>query len=99
MKSIVLLCEQMLSAEVVVEKLNEVAKSRGVKCRISANSTWEIDEVCEDSNLILLAPHCANDLEDMVAVSSCPVFIIDTTNYSNLEADKIFDFIESKIKL
>ena len=98
MKSIVLLCEQMLSAEVVAEKLNEVAKSRGAKYEITSNSTWEIGDVCEDADLILLAPHCANDLEDIRAVSSCPVFVIDITSYSNLEVDKIFEFIKSKIK-
>ena len=97
MKNIVLLCNARLSTGVLVAKLREEAKLKGVDYTINSSAISEVKECCENADLVLLAPQIGYELDNIKEMVSCPVFIIDRTNYSMVQSDKIFEFIMDKL--
>lgn len=92
--NIILICKWGASTGILVEKMREAAKERGVECSINAVGEVEADEVIEQVDIILLAPQARfhlKEYQEKVKDFGIPVMVIPTSDYGMLEGEKVMN--------
>lgn len=97
MKNILLICNAGMSTSVLVRKMEEQAKERGLEVNIEAIGDGSDENKISEADVILLAPqirYLKSRLEGTVEVQ---IGIIDMQDYGMMRGDKILDYALSLI--
>ena len=93
MYNIVVCCVSALSSTLLVSKMKEVAKERGIKCLIWTVGEAGLDLAHADADVILLAPQVRHLLPKLEAktVHVVPVVPISDVDFGKMDAEAILD--------
>ena len=89
MMKIILACSAGMSTSLLVTKMQEAAKEKGVDCEI-----WDISEVnlqseIEKCDVLLLGPQVRFLKDNIAEKVNMPVIVIDTMDYGMLNGTKV----------
>lgn len=92
MKKIFLLCSAGMSTSLLVNKMKEVAVSKGYEYDIAATSLANLKDIKDKTDIILLGPQVRFD-EDRVKkeVGNIPVSVVDMAAYGMMDGEKVLD--------
>lgn len=65
MKKILLCCSAGMSTSMLVKRMEQVAESKGIECRIDAMSVNAFDEAIKEYDVCLLGPQVRFQLEEL----------------------------------
>ncbi len=92
--NIYLVCNAGMSTSILVQKMQEEAKKKGLEdAHIEAFSVEVLDEKADSADAVLLGPqirHMLNDVKKMMD-GRCPVEVIDMRDYGMMRGDKVLD--------
>jgi PTS system cellobiose-specific IIB component len=97
MKKIVLLCSGGLSTSMLVTKMEAAAKEIDYSAEINAYSLTEASSVTKGADIVLLGPQVRFQLENIKEMSTCPVEIIDMSDYGTMNGKKVLEHVKSII--
>lgn len=85
MKKIVLLCAGGMSTSILVNKMREQAKTNNYECDINAYAVESILKTGKDADCILLGPQVGYKLDELSAMITCPMGVIDLATYGMMD--------------
>lgn len=91
MEKILLACAGGFSTSMLVAKMKEAAKEKGLDLWIDAVGESDIDDHL-DSDIILLGPQIAHRLDDLKANLDIPVFVIESLDYGTMNGKAVLEF-------
>lgn len=100
MYNIVVCCVSALSSSILVSKMKEVAKEKGIKCLIWTVGESGLDLAHADADVILLAPqvrHLLPRLEEKT-VHQVPVVTISDIDFGKMDGEAVLDAALAAIK-
>lgn len=92
--NIYLVCNAGMSTSILVKKMQEAAKDKGLTdTAIEAFSVEVLDGRVDTADVVLLGPQIRHMLGDVKKVVSgkCPVDVIDMRDYGMIRGDKVLD--------
>ncbi len=92
MKRILLVCSAGMSTSLLVSKMQEAAKAKGVDCTIKAVGEAELKKHENEIDVLLLGPQVRFLLNKMKAKFEplgIPVEVINTVDYGTMNGDKV----------
>lgn len=101
MIKIKLFCASGMSTSVLVSKMRDAAKAKGIECEINAYSESKIDEHLNSMDVALLGPQVAYTLpkiKEKCDPAGVPVEVIPMVDYGMMNGVKVLDFALSLIK-
>ena len=96
MKNVMFICTAGMSTSMLVQKVEEAAKSRGVDIKVWASSEADASSQYDDVDVILLGPQVRflrGKVEEAVAGKPVKVDVIDMTNYGRMNGEGVLDQI------
>lgn len=95
-KTIMLACAAGMSTSLLVTKMQEAAKARGIEVEIFAESAGEAEKTVDDKKIdvLLLGPQVRfmqKQFEDKLASKGVPVAVIDMADYGMMNGEKVLD--------
>ncbi|MNW28948.1 PTS sugar transporter subunit IIB [Paenibacillus massiliensis] len=91
MRKILLACAGGFSTSMLVERMKEAAKSRGVEIDIDAVAENDIAEQAP-FDIIMLGPQMGHAEDELAAqYSNIPVTTIDMMDYGTMDGEKVLD--------
>ena len=94
MKKILLCCNAGMSTSMVVKKMQQAAKERGIDAEITAVSAEQFNATLPDYDCCLLGPQIKYKLEEKKKRGDelgKPVDVINPMDYGMMKGDKILD--------
>lgn len=94
MKNIYLVCNAGMSTSILVRKMQEVAKKKGLDdIHVEAFSVEILDERVDTADAVLLGPQIRHMLGDVKKIvnGKCPVDVVDMRDYGMIRGDKVLD--------
>lgn len=94
MKSIYLVCNAGMSTSILVRKMQEDAKKKGLDdIHVEAFSVEILDERVDTADAVLLGPQIRHMLGDVKKIvnGKCPVDVVDMRDYGMIRGDKVLD--------
>lgn len=94
MKKILLICDLGMSTSMMVKKMQEAAKARGIEVEITAKSVRDYKACVSDFDVALLGPQIRYKLaecQQIAASAGKKVECIDMMAYGTLKGDKVLD--------
>ena len=90
MKKILLMCMGGLSTGLLVEKMRNAAKEKGVEVEINAISASVLDNVIANYDCLLIAPQISY-MENEIAAKypDEPYYVIQPKDYGRLNGEKV----------
>lgn len=101
MKKILLLCDLGMSTSLMVKKMQEAAKARGIDAEICARSVRDYKTTVDDFDVALLGPQIRYKLaecEKIAGEHNKKIACIDMMAYGTLKGDKVLDQALALIK-
>ena len=101
MFKIMLCCSAGMSTSLLVSKIIDVAKERGLPVKIDAYGVSEFDTQFPHYQVVLLGPqvkYMLKTLSDKAATQGIPVQPIDMMDYGMQRGDKVLDYALSLIE-
>ena len=99
MFKIMLCCSAGMSTSLLVSKMIDVAKERGLPVKIDAYGVSEFDTQFPHYQVVLLGPQVMlKTLSDKAATQGIPVQPIDMMDYGMQRGDKVLDYALSLIE-
>lgn len=92
--NIYLVCNAGMSTSILVQKMQEAAKKKGLDdTHIEAFSVEVLDEKADSADVVLLGPQIRHMLGDVQKImdGKCPVDVIDMRDYGMIRGDKVLD--------
>lgn len=93
--NILLICVNAMSSGVMMQKMQNVAKDRGLNVNVEAVAGWGFKEKdFSKINVVLLSPqvrHYKKDVENFVSKFDVPVAVIDFQTYGLVDGEKCLD--------
>lgn len=92
MYNIVLACQHGASTDLLVVKMREAAKTKGIDVIINAYSYTKLEQVIDSADILLLGPQVRfkkKSLEAQFADKEIPIEVIDTADYGMLNGEKV----------
>ena len=94
--TIMLACAAGMSTSLLVTKMQEAAKNKGIDAEIFAESAGEAEKTVEDKkiDILLLGPQVRfmqKQFEDKLADKGIPVAVIDMADYGMMNGQKVLD--------
>lgn len=90
--NIYLVCNAGMSTSILVQKMQEAAKEKGLQdVHIEAFSVEVLDKKVDSADVVLLGPqirHMLSDVQKMVN-GKCPVDVINMRDYGMIRGDKV----------
>ena len=90
--NIYLVCNAGMSTSILVQKMQEVAKEKGLQdVNIEAFSVEVLDKKVDTADVVLLGPqirHMLSDVQKMVN-DKCPIDVINMRDYGMIRGDKV----------
>ena len=91
--NILLVCAAGMSTSLLVNKMNEAAKTKGMSLEINAYPIGSIDKHASNADVILLGPQVRYELKNVKAkYPGKPVEIINMQDYGMMNGAKVLDF-------
>lgn len=98
MKKIILLCANGMSTSILVNKMVEAAKDKGLDVEIQAHAISKAKDVADDADAILLGPQVRFQLESIRSQFPDKVVeSIDMVDYGMINGKKILEDTLSKL--
>ena len=98
MKNIILACSAGMSTSMLVAKMQEAAKKRGVDVSIEAISETKIKDYKDKADIILLGPQVRFLLNKVkTEAGDIPVEVIDMMAYGTMDGEKVLSEALAKI--
>lgn len=89
---ITLACAAGMSTSMLVKKMIEAAKAKGLEAEIAAYAVSELDEVAPSSDIILLGPQVAyKENEVKAAYPDKTVQVINMMDYGMMNGEKVLE--------
>lgn len=95
MKKILLLCSAGMSTSMIVQKMTNSAKNKGIDVEVRAVSVAEFYDLVDSYDIFLLGPQIKyqkDDLQKLAKEKNKPLDVIDFRDYGLLDGEKILDF-------
>ncbi|MBQ9616108.1 MAG: PTS sugar transporter subunit IIB [Selenomonadaceae bacterium] len=92
--NIYLVCNAGMSTSILVQKMQEAAKKKGLEdAHIEAFSVEVLDRKADSADVVLLGPQIRHMLGDVQKSMNgkCPVEVIDMRDYGMMRGDKVLD--------
>ncbi|SFT42957.1 PTS system, cellobiose-specific IIB component [Selenomonas sp. GACV-9] len=92
--NIYLVCNAGMSTSILVKKMQEAAKEKGLAdADIEAFSVEVLDRRVDTADVVLLGPQIRHMIGDVKKVvdGKCPVDVIDMRDYGMIRGDKVLD--------
>ena len=91
--NILLVCAAGMSTSLLVNKMNEAAKAKGMDVEINAYPIGSIDKHASNPDVILLGPQVRYELNNVKGkYPDKPVAVIDMRDYGMMNGGKVLDF-------
>jgi len=100
MKKIKLFCSAGMSTSLLVTKMQESAKSRGIDCEIVAYPEGKLAEHVDDCDVVLLGPQVGFMLDQSKKIcdpKNVPIAVIPMIDYGMMDGEKVLDLALSLI--
>lgn len=91
MKKIILLCAGGMSTGVLVNNMKAAAKERNLDLIIDAYPIESAPSVGTSADCILLAPQVSYRLDEIKAIASCPIDVIDMQLYGMMDGVQVLE--------
>ncbi|MBE6071577.1 MAG: PTS sugar transporter subunit IIB [Clostridium butyricum] len=94
MVKIKLFCASGMSTSVLVSKMREAAKAKGIECEINAYSESQLDQHLDSMDVALLGPQVAYTLpkvKEKCDPAGVPVEVIPMIDYGMMNGAKVLD--------
>ena len=101
MYNIVLLCQYGASTGMLVDKIKEAAKNKGIEAIVNAYSIGEVAKVIDGADIILLGPQVRfklKSLEKDYGDRGVPMISIEPTDYGRLNGENILNAVLSQLE-
>ncbi|QRG67555.1 PTS sugar transporter subunit IIB [Brevibacillus choshinensis] len=93
--NILLCCNAGMSTSLLVQKMEQAAKDKGLNARIWAVSADEVKRHIDQADVLLLGPQVRYKLSEMKKEGEArgiPVDVISTTDYGTLNGKNVLEF-------
>lgn len=97
MQKIMLVCNAGMSTSLLVQKMQNEAKSRGLDIEIEARPMAEAMEALDTADVLLLGPQIGYARGDFEKATDKPVDVIAMVDYGRMNAPKILDDALAKL--
>lgn len=102
-KTIMLICAAGMSTSLLVSKMEQVAKARGIEADIFAVSAMEADEIFvkKEIDVLLLGPQVRfmlSEFQEKLLDKGIPVEVIPMVDYGMMNGEKVLDLAETLMK-
>ncbi len=94
MKRILLVCSAGMSTSLLVSKMEEVAKAKGIQCQIEAVSEAEAKNRIDKIDVLLLGPQVRfllSKFKTLLEPKGVPVEVIDMVAYGTMNGEKVLN--------
>ena len=91
MQKIMLVCNAGMSTSLLVQKMQNEAKTRGLDVEIEARPMAEAMEALDTADVLLLGPQIGYARSDFEKATDKPVDVIAMVDYGRMNAPKILD--------
>lgn len=94
MKKILLVCDLGMSTSLLVKKMQEAAKARGVDVEICAKSVREYKACASEFDIALLGPQIRYKLPDCQKIAQIhgkQIACIDMRDYGTMQGDNVLE--------
>ena len=95
MKKITLICGVGMSTSLLVSKMEEVAKDKGINVEIRATAEGKFREYENDTDVLLLGPqvgYLLDKFKKKYAETGIKISIIDSVDYGMMNGAKVLDY-------
>ena len=95
MKKITLICGVGMSTSLLVSKMEEVAKNKGINVEIRATAEGKFREYENDTDILLLGPQVGYLLEKFKKKcdeKGIKISIIDSVDYGMMNGEKVLNY-------
>ena len=97
MQKIMLVCNAGMSTSLLVQKMQNEAKTRGLDVEIEARPLAEAMEALDTADVLLLGPQIGYARSDFEKATDKPVDVIAMVDYGRMNAPKILDDALAKL--
>ncbi len=97
MQKIMLVCNAGMSTSLLVQKMQNEAKTRGLDDEIEARPMAEAMEALDTADVLLLGPQIGYARSDFEKATDKPVDVIAMVDYGRMNAPKILDDALAKL--
>ncbi|GJM55596.1 PTS sugar transporter subunit IIB [Coriobacteriaceae bacterium] len=97
MQKIMLVCNAGMSTSLLVQKMQNEAKTRGLDVEIEARPMAEAMEALDTADVLLLGPQIGYARSDFEKATDKPVDVIAMVDYGRMNAPKILDDALAKL--
>lgn len=97
MQKIMLVCNAGMSTSLLVQKMQNEAKTRGLDVEIEARPMAEAMEALDTADVLLLGPQIGYARSDFEMATDKPVDVIAMVDYGRMNAPKILDDALAKL--
>ena len=97
MQKIMFVCNAGMSTSLLVQKMQNEAKSRGLDVEIEARPMAEAMEALDTADILLLGPQIGYAKGDFEKATDKPVDVIAMVDYGRMNAPKILDDALAKL--
>lgn len=94
MRKIILACMAGLSTSMLVTKMKEAAKKDDYDCEITAYPISSAKDESGDADVVLLGPQLRLQLDSIKKDISCPVEVIDMSDYGMMNGEKVMQRVK-----
>ena len=90
--NILLVCAAGMSTSLLVNRMNDAAKTKGIEVQIEAHPIGSIEQYGDNADVILLGPQVRYDLKKVQAkYQEKPVEVINMQDYGMMNGEKVLD--------
>ena len=90
--NILLVCAAGMSTSLLVNRMNDAAKAKGIELNIEAHPVGSIDSYGEQADVILLGPQVRYELKNVQkSYPDKPVEVIQMQDYGMMNGAKVLD--------
>lgn len=90
--NILLVCAAGMSTSLLVNRMNDAAKAKGIEVAIEAHPVGEIEKYGENADVILLGPQVRYELKKVQSkYSNKPVEVINMQDYGMMDGAKVLE--------
>ena len=94
MKNILLVCSAGMSTSLLVTKMEEAAKNRGLDCTIKAVAEAEVKNNMDNIDVLLIGPQVRfllSKFKDILGPKGVPVEVINMVDYGTMNGEKVLN--------
>ncbi|SYW03808.1 conserved exported protein of unknown function [Oenococcus oeni] len=96
MKNILLICGSGASSGFMAAAIRKAAKKQGVELKVKASSESQLDDMIDDTDILLIGPHLSymlDDLKTKISGKDVKVAVIPQAVYGSLNGPKALEMI------